>query len=267
MPAKSKPIEILHLTDPHIQPEPADTLIGMNTAYYFEAVLKQAAGSGQHYDLCLLTGDLVQTPCAEAYLHLRSLLEPYNLRFTCLPGNHDDSVLMEEILKTGAIDCKKQHILGRWQIICLNSSVAGSNAGFLSETELVFLQDCLERNKDLFALIAVHHHCIPCGSEWMDTMIIKNAAELISILNHYPKVKVLINGHIHQQIEEERGSIQILSTPSTCFQFAPNSHEFKLDNAMPGFRRLRLYEDGRIDTEVFRLPGTLAGLRKDTKGY
>ena len=267
MTAKSNPIEILQVTDPHILPTPQDTLMGMDTAYYLDAVLKLATSFKQRYDLCLLTGDLVQTPCAEAYVHLLSILKRYNLHFTCLPGNHDDVALMKDVLQAGTVDCRKQIILGSWQIICLNSSVPGSNSGYVPEGELVFLEECLGRHRGLLALIAVHHHCLPSGSEWMDTMIIKNGAELTSILKKYPNAKALINGHIHQQIENTLETFQVLSTPSTCFQFAPKSREFKLDNAMPGYRRLRLYSDGNIETEVFRLPGPFPDLKTDAQGY
>ena len=37
-------------------------------------------------------------------------------------------------------------------------------------------------------------------------------------------------------------------------QFAPSSNDFATDTQAPGYRWLRLYDDGRIETAVSRLP-------------
>ena len=47
-----------------------------------------------------------------------------------------------------------------------------------------------------------------------------------------------------------------MSTPSTCMQFKPGSKDFALDDLAPGYRRIELFADGRIDTEVLRLAGS-----------
>ncbi len=44
-----------------------------------------------------------------------------------------------------------------------------------------------------------------------------------------------------------------MATPSTCFQFAPNEVDFKLDRRNPGYRWLHLLPDGGIDTGVSRV--------------
>jgi Icc protein len=41
-----------------------------------------------------------------------------------------------------------------------------------------------------------------------------------------------------------------MATPSTCVQFRPGARDFELDVLPPGFRRLTLHDDGRIDTTV-----------------
>ena len=49
--------------------------------------------------------------------------------------------------------------------------------------------------------------------------------------------------------------IRLLCAPSTCVQFLANAIRLELDSSEPGYRRLRLHEDGSIDTEVIRLKG------------
>ena len=246
---------------------PDATLLGVNTAYYFNAVLEFAKQTQQAYDLCLITGDLAQDPCRESYQYMLSVLQKYPLPFTCLPGNHDDFGLMQAILDTDKIDCRKRIELGNWQIICLNSQIPDSPDGFLADSELSFLETALKERPDIYTLIAVHHNSLPCGSGWMDTMIIKNAHAFLELIAQYPMVKSVINGHIHQEMDIQAGTVRVLTTPSTCFQFKPQTDRFSLDDKSPGYRRIDLYNDGSIKTEVVRIAEPLLGLQTDTNGY
>ena len=58
------------------------------------------------------------------------------------------------------------------------------------------------------------------------------------------------------QIEETKlPGVKLMSSPSTCIQFAPLSKEFKIDALSPGYRWLELFDDGAISTGVQRLQG------------
>jgi 3',5'-cyclic-AMP phosphodiesterase len=267
MPGRNSFISVLQVTDPHILETPGATLLGIKTAYYFNAVLDHALHSSRHFDLCLLTGDLAQEPCRASYEYLLNSLQAYDLPCLCLPGNHDDFDIMQSVLNTDNINCNKLKILGNWQIIGLNSQVPGSEGGYLSTSELAFLERCLQDNRDLNTLIAVHHHCFPAGSRWMDTMIIDNAEGLFAAIKPYPGVKAIVNGHIHQEMELTQNAVKILTTPSTCFQFKPKSKNFSLDDLSPGYRWLQLFDDGTINSGVERIPQQLEGLQKDIQGY
>ena len=61
--------------------------------------------------------------------------------------------------------------------------------------------------------------------------------------------------------------VRIFGTPSTCFQFTPNSHNFSLDKTMPGYRLIKLNENGQIESEVTRLTGVLTMLQIQSLGY
>ena len=63
------------------------------------------------------------------------------------------------------------------------------------------------------------------------------------------------------------GTVRVLTTPSTCFQFKPQTESFSLDDQSPGYRWINLYDDGSIKTEVARIPEALQGLQTDTNGY
>ncbi len=263
----SSHFSILQITDPHILATPEATLLGVNTAHYFNAVLEHAFSSKWKFDLCLVTGDLAQDPCPASYKHILSKLQAHDILCICLPGNHDDFDIMQEVFCTEQVNCRKHIVLRNWQIISLNSQIPGSEGGYLSIEELAFLDECLRNNPDLFTLIAVHHHCLPTKSRWMDTMLIENAQELFDLIKPYPMVKTIINGHIHQAMDVQVDSVRILTTPSTCFQFKPQSERFSLDDTSPGYRWISLYADGSMNSDIVRLPEPLKGLQANPKGY
>ena len=260
-------LSILQITDLHILPGLGETFLGVDTEHYFSAVLELALAENRHYDLILVTGDLAQHPGSASYQRILSRLAAANTPCICLPGNHDDYELMQQIFNTGLVSCRKQLLLENWQLICLNSQIPGAPGGRLSKQELRFLEDCLINHPDHDALIAVHHHCLKTNSAWMDTMMIENSRELWAIIDHYPQVKAVTTGHIHQVMDSTVGAVRVLGSPSTCFQFKPESKSFGLDTAAPGYRKINLSVDGRIESAVTRLSEPLSGLQLDTPGY
>ncbi len=264
---KSPCLSLLQLTDLHILPTLESTLLGVKTEHYFHAVLAHAFERRSDYDLLLLTGDLAQSPCEASYNRILQTIEEYNIPTLCLPGNHDDYSLMQQIFNTPKVNCHKQAILGVWQIIMLNSQIVGSEAGRLAQTELDFLETCLQENSDLFTLIAVHHNCLPTDSAWLDTMQIKNSQAFLEIVVRYPDVRVITTGHIHQEMNKKFDKIAVFGTPSTCFQFAVNSVNFAMDRTPPGYRIIDLYEDGNVVSNVHRIDTSLNELELNVAGY
>lgn len=260
-------LSILQVTDMHILRHAGETLAGIDTEHYFHAVLELAFSSHAYFHLVLVTGDLAQSPCPASYQRILNRLEAYHVPCVCLPGNHDDFALMQRLLNTGNVSCRKQTLLGNWQIICLNSQIVGSAVGRLAKDELDLLKQCLNDYPTHHTLIAVHHHCLPTGSAWIDTMTIENHDEFLAIIQQHPQVKVITTGHIHQIMDSYFGTVRVLGTPSTCFQFTPNSQKFGIDNTAPGYRVMQLYADGRLESDITRLPEPLTGLQTNTKGY
>ena len=260
-------VKILQLTDLHILPKADDTLLGVETEKYFKQVLEQAHRTHGNFDLFLLTGDLAQDPCPDSYRRIREILSDYQTPCLCLPGNHDDIVLMRRIFDHAPVTCGRHKQLANWQIICLNSQKADTPVGLLAQSELVFLSEQLQRHPELYTVIAVHHHCITSDSSWMDRMIIENSDELFARIVSHPHVKAIVCGHIHQVLEKTRNSVMLLGTPATCFQFKPGCHEFALDDKPPGYRVLQLNDDGTLHTNVEWIPVRLDELDFDSSGY
>lgn len=267
MSTHTKPFSILQLSDLHVLPEKGDTLLGIDTEYYFREVISAAHERYGQFDLILVTGDLAQQPCIASYQRIHKILASYKTKTVCLPGNHDDYGLMSFILNRDNISCDKKILLEQWQIICLNTQIAGSPCGGLAKKELDFLTQRLEQHPRPYVVIAMHHHCIPSQSEWLDTMLIENSGELFERLSSYKEVKLIINSHIHQVMETQRQGIKILTTPACCFQFKPKCEDFTLDTLSPGYRAIQLYDDGTITSKVHRLSITQDELQMTSGGY
>lgn len=264
---QTSPINILQISDLHIMPEFGEKLLGVDTEYYFHLVLEQALQSPQPIDLILITGDLAQHPCRSSYQRIREKLQKIPIPCICLPGNHDDFSLMQDCLNSGNVSCKPQTIIDNWQIICLNSQVPGKDSGFIEDSEISFLKSCLDSNPELYTMIAIHHHCLPINSAWMDTMKIENGEVLLQISQQYPKIKLLIHGHIHQILDLKIEQLKIYGSPSTCFQFKPQTHDFELDSSEPGYRTIKLLANGQLTSEVHRITEQLQDLQLTSHGY
>ncbi len=260
-------LKILQITDMHILPEADETLMGVNTDESFAAVLNQAFRQHQHFDLILLTGDLAQTPTPKSYQRIINRLKAYNTACLCLPGNHDDTEVMNKVMNNGNISSAKANKIENWQIICLNSQIPGSADGALSPAELEFLTRQLEKHSTTPTLIAVHHNCLPTECSWLDTMMIKNSEEFLHIIRQHSQVKLVSTGHIHQEMKRKYHNIPILGTPASCFQFKRESSQFAIDNKPPGYRVLNLENDGSFSTQVYWLDEIAPGLNPALQGY
>lgn len=256
---QSKPyLEIAHLTDTHIFADQYGGLFGLESERALREVLVLA--QRRQPDLIILTGDLIHDEREEAYVRLRDIISGLGIPVHCLAGNHDDLDVMRAHCTHSELLCEKKVDAGEWQILLLNTVVSGQVGGHLAVSELELLQRNLQTNPHRPTLVCLHHQPVAIGSEWLDRIGIDNGAELLSILDAHSQVKAVIWGHVHQEYHTYRNGMQLLATPSTGVQFKSKSKDFTLDMIPPGFRWLRLYKDGHLETGVERLreiPGTI----------
>ncbi|QLB41524.1 MULTISPECIES: 3',5'-cyclic-AMP phosphodiesterase [Mannheimia] len=252
-------VRLLHITDPHLFSHTEETLLNVKTIKSFSAVIeqikKQIEQTKQGFDLILSTGDLIQDQNIAGYHYFAQLTEPLKTPIVWLEGNHDVQPYMSQILgEYSHILPHKQILIGdRWQLLLLNTQVAGMPYGELSYRQLKWLEEKLNENPKRFTLIALHHNILPTNSAWLDQHSLKNSDELAKILQPFDHIKGIVHGHIHQQVDDMWNGIPIYATPSTCIQFKPNCNQFTLDLLPQGWREILLYENGKIATTIKRL--------------
>jgi Icc protein len=241
-------------------------LLGLNTQHCLEQIIDLAI-STQVPDLVVASGDLAHDGSAQAYQHLHTCFSRLGVPIYCLPGNHDEAATLRENAQCGRLYSSRSACIGGWLLVFLDSSVAGSEGGHLSESELNELDAALTSHPELPALVCLHHQPVNIGSRWLDTMAVDNPKAFFDIIDRHPQVRAVIWGHVHQTFEQQRNGVRLLSTPSTCVQFLPNSEAFAVDMIPPGYRWLELYPDGTFKTGVTRLQMNPGTIDLSTRGY
>jgi Icc protein len=261
------PLRLLQFTDTHLFADAAGALLGINTEQSLQAVLDLARQRHWPPDLVLTTGDLVHDGSVQAYARFLRHFSDLGAPVYSLPGNHDAAATLYARLQQPSVQAIHHVLCAGWQFCLLDTSVPGSEGGHLAASELQRLDAQLTAHPDHHALVCLHHQPVPVGSPWLDTMAVDNAAELFAVLDRHPQVRGLLWGHVHQDFHQLRNGVHLIASPSTCIQFAPDSTDFALDDAPPGYRWLELQADGRIDTGVERLAEMPAGLERASQGY
>nr|WP_306468864.1 3',5'-cyclic-AMP phosphodiesterase [Pseudomonas protegens] len=257
---------LVQLSDSHLFADADGTLLGMNTADSLQRVIEQVLAQQPRIDLMLATGDLSQDGSLESYQRFRQLTRQIPAPGRWLPGNHDEPQVMQ--LATQDSDLLKPVMdIGNWRITLLDSAVPGSVPGYLQDDQLQLLAHSLSEAPERHHLICLHHHPVSIDCTWMEPIGLRNAEALFAVLDAFPQVRALLWGHVHQEIDRQRGAVRLLASPSTCIQFEPGSDDFKVEEQVPGYRWLRLWPDGRLETGVERVLGYEFTIDYGSNGY
>jgi 3',5'-cyclic-AMP phosphodiesterase len=241
-------ITLAQITDTHLFADKNALMRGWPTWKSLQAVVQTVAEAQP--DILLLTGDLADKGEGKAYRHLVELLDPLNIPIYSLPGNHDDGSKLASLLTGENFRSEKSFELAGWRTLLLDSVLVESQIGqgALSETSWQWLENQLETYVEQPTLIALHHHPLQTGIDWMDMMQLQESERFQALVARFAQVKLVIFGHIHAKFLQRLGTIDYHGTPSTCIQVATLD-----DENLPGFRLIHLNEDGTYHTQVQRV--------------
>ena len=254
------PITIAQVSDTHLLANPQEAIRGCYTYQTLSQILIQVQAA--NVDVLLLTGDLADRGEPEAYHHLLDLLKPLRIPIYWVSGNHDSLEQVALILGNhypGVTDQPRSFPVGNWQLILLASagSVSHQGEGYLSVETLNWLETELNRIADRPCIIALHHHPLPVGIDWLDQISVVNGQDLLKTIDRFPVVKVVVFGHIHWAFQTQIVSHQFpeirhsfYGCPSSGLQVMP-PHAIEGDK-YPGFRLITLFENGTHETTVQR---------------
>jgi len=243
----SASFSVLQITDLHLLPGVQARLLGVDTAASLDAVLCSALAQ-RAADALIVTGDVAHEPAPQTYARARELIaRRYRGPARWLAGNHDlGAAFIAEPPGTDELRLRD------WSIVTIDTHIDGAEGGCVARAEMQRLRELLARTDARFVIVAGHHPPLELGTPWLDKGRIVNGGELLDVLSGDARVKAYICGHVHQDTASMHCGLQILTTPSTCFQFVGGTKRFAVDATPPGWRWLDLAADGTLSTRVGR---------------
>ncbi len=243
-------LRVLHLTDPHLFADEDGSLRGTVTHASLSSVLAHYRESDWLADVVVVTGDLVQDDSQGAYDHFRTLLGELGLPVHCVPGNHDVLPLMRDALSKPPFFYCDYIEQNNWLIVGLDSYVSDQAGGSVSDDELTRLDQIITESNSDNVMVCLHHPPVDMGSKWLDSVSLDNGDDVLNRMAASGKVRLTVSGHVHQAYDTDHGGIRIITTPSTCRQFAVGSDEFAVDDNPPAYRRIELHDNGEHSNEL-----------------
>ncbi|GAA5525150.1 3',5'-cyclic adenosine monophosphate phosphodiesterase CpdA [Microbulbifer aestuariivivens] len=248
---QGRPHRLVQFTDPHIGGRPDYQLLGLDTGRTLDEVLGRIERDQPAAELLVATGDITANGSEAAYQRFLARMQKVDTRWCWLPGNHDVVGRMHQLAPDRFVD---ELALGAWRLLLLDTSVENLICGGLSDARLDRLASLLQRDPERPVLILMHHQPVPVGSDWIDGHMLHQGRErFLELVRATPQLRAIVWGHVHQQFDGQLGHVGLHSTPSTSVQFTPGSGPFAVDEKMPGYRWLDLYDDGRYATGVERV--------------
>ena len=139
-------------------------------------------------------------------------------------------------------------------MIGLDTLEVGSVSGSISADQLSWLAAELTADPGAPTAIFMHHPPVDIGCAWLDAIKLRNPDPFVRLVQSSPQVRLVCTGHVHLEAERKLGDATILTSPSTCVQFDPETGaEPILHHIPPGYRVLELQDDA-FSTNVVRLP-------------
>lgn len=226
---------------------------GYNTFKSLSSVIQKIIKDEVSFDFIIVSGDISQTSTKKSYQLFNSTLQQLEKPIYCIPGNHDDPALLNTFFPDSPINNVTSIEHASTLLIFVNTQIINQQYGQISKDNLIQISALLASKKHLQGIIVLHHPPVTVKSEWMDNIGLKNGPEFLQSINKYKNLKLILFGHVHQEIDTEFAHIRLFATPSTCYQFAPSEKTIQYDNQSPGYRLIKINTEGTIISQVSRI--------------
>lgn len=229
---------IVQLSDTHIVANARLCLNEIDTSSFLRAAVETVRSLTVRPDAVLITGDLVNEGRVNQYEHLKVLLAPLvaaQIPLYLMPGNHDSREAMREVfpehkeLGTDA-SCDFVADIGALRLIGLDTLVDNEAGGDLSERQLAWLDQTLQKKPHRPTVIAMHHPPFATGIGHMDEQGLADEARaaMERIVAAHPQVERVTCGHLHRNISRRWAGTIAATTPSVAhavaFDLRSNAH-------------------------------------------
>jgi Icc protein len=243
MPTDEVTLRFIHISDTHINPDPAYRLpeADYHPLDSARALVEEINALPFPVDFVLHTGDVVYDPDPRAYEAAGALLGQIKYPVYYLAGNHDDGEMLQQVM------LQKDEILAPFdyqfevkgvQIVCVDSNgPAQRPAGMITDDQLARLQGIAKAKDNRPLVVAVHHNVLPNGAPWWDGfMRLSNGEDFHSaLLPARERLRGVFHGHVHQSVDMYRDGILYSSATSSWYQIQcfPRQTETLADRLTP----------------------------------
>jgi len=214
---------IIQISDPHIVPKGELAYGQVETSAPLKScveTINRILPNIGPIDMAIVSGDLTDFGTTEEYQRFRDIMEPLEIPYRVIPGNHDNVSEMrtnfsdqEWMPKSGPINWTAEFT--DLALIALDTNVAGQDYGNLSDKSLGYLQDILADLRKKPVIVAIHHPPILTGMETMDKHNLRDSGKFQTILSEYLGELKLVCGHMHRNITASFGSVICQIAPGT----------------------------------------------------
>jgi 3',5'-cyclic-AMP phosphodiesterase len=218
---KNTATRLVFLADTHVPADVNDKFKGLYPYRNLQEVVAKIITNPP--EGVIVVGDLARSVGLPGeYVNLRKLLKPLADKtplFLAL-GNHDDRGNFYKTFKTtlgSKQPIKNKHVIvinmPHLRLIVLDSLYAGKVAGLLGKAQRDWLDDFLKNSDDTPTLLCLHHTFEDGDKDLLDTPY------LFRIIKPHRQVKGIIYGHSHSYNFSQREGIQLITIPSTGYNF------------------------------------------------
>ena len=246
-------MEIIQITDLHISKDKSESKHDCVPYDRLTKVLEHISVNHSQNSNLVITGDLSSDFTHESYKNISLLIKQFEFNVSILPGNHDDLNMMKLIcddqIRLESLHCQNKY----FSIFNIDTHIRDNVRGVIHENEIQNLEGKLLANR-ANAIIFTHHPLIKVNSAWIDVDITENNNLLIQLMLRHSDIKFnVFSGHIHQEFYKRIHNIQFYTSPSTCYQFEPQSDEFNVDRRVSNGYRVITLHGNTLNTAVVRI--------------
>ncbi|AXB48399.1 metallophosphoesterase [Amycolatopsis albispora] len=240
---------LAHISDLHLDGDPRRT----DRAARVFARLGELTG----LDAVLVTGDLADHGLAAEYTEAAALFAGTRNVFHC-PGNHDARGPYREVLfgePASDAPINQVHRAGGAVFALCDSTVPGSDGGFLDGNTLAWLETVLTEAGDAPVFVCFHHPPVDLHVPFIDGIRQTGEDRLAALLARYPGVAAVLCGHAHTGGATTFAGLPLLVAPgvaSTLVLPWEPADEF-LDPGAPPAVAFHVLDDNRRLTTHYRV--------------
>ncbi len=242
-------ISLIQITDPHLTGSKKTKVKECSTHASFEKIVAYIKAN-ESPDFIVTSGDISNDGTKKSYIAYQKGIEHFKQPVFTILGNHDNHKNFHTIFGKVFPPVEKITLSETWLMIAIDSTSMNKESGYITQQQIHSLRKLIENNRDKCLIICLHHQPIKMGF-WIDEVGLENSDNFISSISNQSNIKAIIWGHVHYESESTLGSIKMLSTPSTCYQFCENKE--KPDTNKPGYRKINLFHSGKIESTVVRI--------------